>query len=644
MTQIINFVFLLLCCPFVQTYTDGAINLLVRSSTSSEYYRYCIELAKLPNGQTVNVSDFGWYNPYLVSSTVDACNAASLNTSLPNTLSSRTMLIIYEHGCTMTEQAWNVEQLYGQIALMIITDRQDTSYELTYNTTTMPVSIPVMMFLDSDFDHLKNRFEDLNSIQLSIDYPVDVGRKFRPAVLLMFLLVLVVLLCGNFWAGDEFKRIMKERDSDNCSQLSSANSSPRVDETAPVQVITKENSPRPNEDLEEKKLAILPMTCCFIILMIFFAVGWLLLLYYFPQVMIYVLQAMFCISAFSSLIRCFNRLSYFVPILRRYEIPSCTLRRPCIWKLGPLNCITILAICVSLTLVIIWFIYRQRDWAWILQDILGAAVCISVTSIYRLGNMRVITVILVAFFLYDTFFVFITPYIPIFQKSSTSSSATTVAPSGSGSSVRSITRKSTRTPSVMEQVALGIGANGETVPLLFALPMFIPESEIDPCVTVRKSMLGFGDIILPGILLTFCKIYDIASANRWPVYYLQSLIAYFVGLALTHVALYLMNTAQPALLYIVPCILLSTITTSLIRRELKELFTGKRLELALEGKKQKPLAPLDNGLSNSIEEIIDNPNDHRYNELENPSESRLSDTDSVIIMNEPTGINPNVYL
>jgi len=140
---------------------------------------------------------------------------------------------------------------------------------------------------------------------------------------------------------------------------------------------------------------------------------------------------------------------------------------------------------ISLTLVIIWYVYRHSDWAWILQNILGAAVCITVTSRYRLGNMRVITIILVVFFLYDIFFVFLTPYISIFQKSSTSSNS------------QGISGKSSRNPSVMEQVALGIGANGEAVPLLFALPMFIPESEIDPCVTVGKSMLGFGGIILP---------------------------------------------------------------------------------------------------------------------------------------------------
>ena len=206
---------------------------------------------------------------------------------------------------------------------------------------------------------------------------------------------------------------------------------------------------------------------------------------------------MFCIGAFSCLTSCFDRLSYFVPFLRRYRIPSHTFRKPCVCQLGPLNIFTIVAMSASLTLVIIWYVYRHTDWAWILQNILGAAVCITVISIYRLGNMRVITIILIAFFLYDIFFVFITPYISIFQPSSTSASnRTTIAPSN-GSSSSSISQKPTRNPSVMEQVALGFGTNGEAVPLLFALPMFIPGSEINPCLTIRKSMLGFGDIILP---------------------------------------------------------------------------------------------------------------------------------------------------
>jgi hypothetical protein len=170
---------------------------------------------------------------------------------------------------------------------------------------------------------------------------------------------------------------------------------------------------------------------------------------------------------------------------------------------------TLFAMIISLILIIVWYIYRQADWAWILQDILGAAVCITVASVYRLGNMRVITLILLGFFLYDIFFVFITPYIPFFQPSNpknastiTTTTTTSIMPTTSSNiHTLGISRKVSRNPSVMEQVALGIGTDGEVVPLLFSLPMFISESEIDPCITTRKSMLGFGDVILPVITL-----------------------------------------------------------------------------------------------------------------------------------------------
>ena len=84
------------------------------------------------------------------------------------------------------------------------------------------------------------------------------------------------------------------------------------------------------------------------------------------------------------------------------------------------------------------------------------------------------------------------------------------------------------------------------------------------------------------------------------MYYIQSVISYFVGLALTHIALNLMETAQPALLYLVPCLLISTIVTGLFRRELKELYTGKRIQSLLDGKPQHSPASLLHGIDNPI--------------------------------------------
>jgi hypothetical protein len=90
--------------------------------------------------------------------------------------------------------------------------------------------------------------------------------------------------------------------------------------------------------------------------------------------------------------------------------------------------------------------------------------------------------------------------------------------------------------------------------------------------------------------------------NRWPIYYTQSLVSYFIGLSLTHVALYVMNTAQPALLYLVPCILLSTIITGLCRGELKELYTGKRIQALLDDKPKEPDSALLGASDNSTED------------------------------------------
>ena len=49
------------------------------------------------------------------------------------------------------------------------------------------------------------------------------------------------------------------------------------------------------------------------------------------------------------------------------------------------------------------------SYAWVLQDILGIAFCISLIRNIRLPNLKVCTILLVLLLIYDIFFVFITP-------------------------------------------------------------------------------------------------------------------------------------------------------------------------------------------------------------------------------------------
>ena len=278
-------------------YTDDSINLLVRTEPTSFVRRFCIELAKLPNDRIVNITSFGWYKPYLSSAAVNACNTTDLQDSLPVSFEPKTILILHEHNCKMTEHAWNVESLFGpNISLMIVSKRENTRYSLTYNITAMPVTITTMIFNEKDFVKMNQIYSNLSKVQLSIDYPPEVSRKFRPATLLMFLLVFLVLLAGNFWAADEFKRLIEEKQVVSTSMGSNSTLIPTIQpasSSANTQMISKLNSVTSEESKDHREPAVIPMTYCLIVFIFCFAVGWLLLIFYFPKVMIYVLQGKF---------------------------------------------------------------------------------------------------------------------------------------------------------------------------------------------------------------------------------------------------------------------------------------------------------------------------------------------------------------
>lgn len=60
------------------------------------------------------------------------------------------------------------------------------------------------------------------------------------------------------------------------------------------------------------------------------------------------------------------------------------------------------------------------------------------------------------------------------------------------------------------------------------LPMVIrvPHLGYDPLSVCwqRYSLLGFGDILVPGMLVGFCHGFDLATANRRKLYYISTLI------------------------------------------------------------------------------------------------------------------------
>lgn len=204
---------------------------------------------------------------------------------------------------------------------------------------------------------------------------------------------------------------------------------------------------------------------------------------------------------------------------------------------GALSYLTLAVSPFCIAFAAVWAIYRNLSFAWIGQDILGIALIITVLQIVHVPNLKVGTVLLSCAFLYDIFWVFLSK--KLFDES------------------------------VMIVVARGDRSGEDGIPMLLKIPrMFDPWG--------GYSIIGFGDILLPGLVVAFSLRYDwLANKTLRAGYFLWAIFAYGLGLLVTYVALNLMDGhGQPALLYIVPFTLGTFLTMGKKRGDLKVLWSS----------------------------------------------------------------------
>uniref|UniRef100_A0A7S2GVW1 Signal peptide peptidase n=1 Tax=Octactis speculum TaxID=3111310 RepID=A0A7S2GVW1_9STRA len=172
---------------------------------------------------------------------------------------------------------------------------------------------------------------------------------------------------------------------------------------------------------------------------------------------------------------------------------------------------------------------------WLLSNILGVAFSVYAIENISIGSFEISTILLCGLFFYDIFWVFATDMIL------------------TGDSVMVTVAKSLDAP----------------IKLLFpknAKPDF--------------SMLGLGDIVIPGMFVALLLRFDAERANvknytetRFPKpYFHAGIVAYALGLCLTVMVMEYFKAAQPALLYLVPACLLSAMLMATVRKEFKALW------------------------------------------------------------------------
>ena len=90
--------------------------------------------------------------------------------------------------------------------------------------------------------------------------------------------------------------------------------------------------------------------------------------------------------------------------------------------------------------------------------------------------------------------------------------------------------------------------------------------------------LSVDDIILPSLLINFCRLFDIGNHIRFPIYYCQVLVAYMVSLLLAYTFMLTSGYQLCLWMFVYPCVIASTIITGLVRGELQKLLRGTLTE------------------------------------------------------------------
>ncbi|KAL2485423.1 Signal peptide peptidase-like 3 [Abeliophyllum distichum] len=400
-----------------------------------------------------------------------------------------------------------VAQAGGASGLLVINDDEDlVEMGCPGNDTTLNITIPVVMVSKSGGEELNKSMTGGAKVELLLYSPNRPIVDF--SVIFLWLMAVGTIVCATLWS--EF--------------TGSGQSDERYDELSP------KDSPNGSAAQDADDREILKINTKSAIVFVITASTLLVLLYLFMSSwFVWLLIVLFCIAGVEGMHTC-------IVSLVSSKCKNCARRTVNLPLMGDVSILSLVVLLICLAFAIFWAANRKASYSWVGQDILGICLMITVLQLAQLPNIKVATVLLCCAFLYDIFWVFLSPF--IFHDS------------------------------VMIAVARGDKSGGESIPMLLRVPrIFDPWGGYD--------MIGFGDILFPGLLVSFAFRFD--KANKKGVlngYFLWLTVGYGIGLLFTYLGLYLMDGhGQPALLYLVPCTLGLCIILGLVRGELKQLWS-----------------------------------------------------------------------
>ncbi|XP_017225894.1 signal peptide peptidase-like 2 isoform X3 [Daucus carota subsp. sativus] len=433
--------------------------------------------------------------PAIIPQPVDCCS------NLSSEQLSGSIAVCQRGVCDFSTKA-EVAQSGGASGMLVINSEADGLPVMDCpHTKTLNISIPSVVVTKSDGEVLSKALAGGSSVELLLYAPV------RPvldmSVLFLWFMAVGTVTCASLWKG----LTVCDKIEGSYSQLSQ-----------------KESSETDEDDEEVVEINVMSA-----VVFVITASTFLLLLYYFMSSwFVWLLIVLFCIGGIQGMHNCVVSL-----VLSKWR--NLGKRKVNVPVFGNVSIFSLIVLVCCFAFTVFWAAHRKASYSWIGQDILGIFLIITVLQLAQLPNIKVATVLLCCAFLYDIFWVFLSP--EIFGNS------------------------------VMIAVAEGDNSGGESIPMLLRVPRFF-----DPF--GGYNMIGFGDLVFPGLLVAFSLRYDNEKKKGLANGYFLWLIAgYGLGLLFTYLALYLMNgQGQPALLYLVPCTLGTIVILGWVRGELKDLW------------------------------------------------------------------------
>ncbi|KAK7295862.1 hypothetical protein RJT34_18775 [Clitoria ternatea] len=435
--------------------------------------------------------------PATFSDPADCC-------STPTSKLSGSVALCVRGDCDFTTKA-TFAQAGGATGMLVINDAEDLFEMVCSNSTEANISIPVVMITKSAGEALNKSLTSGRKVEILLYAPPRPLVDFSVAFL--WLMAVGTIVCASLWSDLTTPEKFDERYNELYPKESSNTETGKYDSEKEIVNIDSKGA-----------IIFVIAASAFLVLLFFFMSSWF----------IWVLIVLFCIGGIEGMHNCIVSLSS-----RKWpNFGQKTVNLP---LFGEISIFSLVVLLFCLAFAIFWAATRRESYSWVGQDILGICLMITVLQLAQLPNIKVATVLLCCAFVYDIFWVFISPV--IFHES------------------------------VMITVARGDKAGGEAIPMLLRFPrLFDPWGGYD--------MIGFGDILFPGLLVSFAHRFD--KDNKRGVsngYFLWLVIGYGIGLIFTYLGLYLMNgNGQPALLYLVPCTLGVIIVLGCIRGELKSLW------------------------------------------------------------------------